>query len=150
RPDALTAVYIPALAFSKQETKNGVLSGSYAASDPTVRIRSTVDQKPLQRTEQRHRAARDPWQLLQAMRSRISAPATLELLGGDRAPQLIHDARGLTGHIVERALQVLGPQAQANIAGKALVAAHEVHLGVVEQRVLVEVGRADREPGIVD
>ena len=48
------------------------------------------------------------------------------------------------------ALGVLGPQAQPGLRGRACVAGHHVELGVVEQRVLVEVGRADRQPAVVD
>jgi len=31
-----------------------------------------------------------------------------------------------------------------------MVASHDVHLRVVEERVLVEVGRPDGQPGVVD
>ena len=48
------------------------------------------------------------------------------------------------------ALEVLLPQPQARVAGELGVARDDIDLGVVEQRVLVEVGGADREPGVVD
>ena len=48
------------------------------------------------------------------------------------------------------ALEVLGPQPQPRRAGDLLVVGDDVHLGVVEERVGVEVGRADREPAVVD
>ena len=47
-------------------------------------------------------------------------------------------------------VQVLGPQAQPGVAGQLGVVGDDVHLGVVEQRVGVQVGRADRQPAIVD
>jgi hypothetical protein len=45
---------------------------------------------------------------------------------------------------------MLGPQAQPRVARKPLVAQHDVHLRVVEERVLVEVRRSDGEPTVVD
>ena len=51
---------------------------------------------------------------------------------------------------VRRLLEVLLPELQPRGAGERRVAGHDVDLGVVEQRVLVEVGGADGEPGVVD
>ena len=47
-------------------------------------------------------------------------------------------------------LEVLGPQPQPRGAGELGVVGDDVHLGVVEQRVRVEVRRADRQPAVVD
>ena len=44
---------------------------------------------------------------------------------------------------------MLGPEPQPGLAREG-VACHDVHLGVVEERVLVEVGRPNRQPGVVD
>ena len=48
------------------------------------------------------------------------------------------------------ALQMLAPQAQAGRAGDRLVVRDDVHLGVVEKRVGIQVRRADRQPAVVD
>ena len=44
---------------------------------------------------------------------------------------------------------MLGPEPQAHFARGRLVARHEIHLRVVEQRVLVEIRRPDRQPRVV-
>ena len=65
----------------------------------------------------------------------------------ERTPDLVDDAariafRGL--------LEVLLPEPQARGADERLVPQDDVQLGVVEERVLVEVRRADCHPGVVD
>ena len=49
-----------------------------------------------------------------------------------------------------RRLEVLRPQAQARLASEGGLAADDVHLGVVEQGVVVEIRRTDGDPGVVD
>jgi hypothetical protein len=51
---------------------------------------------------------------------------------------------------VGRRLEVLRPQANAGRPRQVWIAGDEVHFGVVEQRVVVQVGRTDREPVVVD
>ena len=45
---------------------------------------------------------------------------------------------------------MLGPETQPRLPRQRGVVADDVHLGVVEERVLVEVRGADREPAVVD
>ena len=45
---------------------------------------------------------------------------------------------------------MLGPEPQPGLACDGGIARHDVHLGVVEERVLVEVGRPNGQPGVVD
>ena len=45
---------------------------------------------------------------------------------------------------------MFSPQPAARFQGEPGVVRDEIHLGVVEQRVLVQVRRSDRHPGIVD
>src|SRR5437870_4802191 len=80
----------------------------------------------------------------------IAAASTLQLLSSNRTPELIDDANGLAADLLERTLEVLGPEAKARLAGEIGVAADDVHLRVVEQRVFVQVRRPDREPCVVD
>ena len=47
-------------------------------------------------------------------------------------------------------LEMLRPESQSGRHHDVLVVADDVHLGVVEQGVLVQVRRADREPAVVD
>ena len=75
----------------------------------------------------------------------------LELLESDRAPALVHDRVGIVaGDRVHVHLEVLGPQPQSGLTGELGVVGDDVHLGVVQQRVSVQIGRPDREPPIVD
>ena len=77
--------------------------------------------------------------------------SALELLGGDRAPALVdHGLRLIVGDRLHVDLEVLRPQPQPRLASEIRVVGDDVHLGVVEQRVGVEVGRADGEPAVVD
>jgi len=72
-----------------------------------------------------------------------------QLLGGDRAPQLVEDGGRVPADLALGSLEVLRPQPQPRRACNLLVVGDDVHLGVVEQRVGVEVGRSDREPAVV-
>src|SRR5438270_3562817 len=110
----------------------------------------TIHEEPLDRSEQGHPAARDSRKLLQSVGRLRATPATLELFDGNRAPELIDNASRLAGDLLDRALEMLGPEPQARLAGEFGVAADDIHLRVVEQRVFVEVCRPDREPGVVD
>ena len=40
----------------------------------------------------------------------FAALSALELLAGDRAPQLIDNVGRLAGHLLDRVLQMLGPE----------------------------------------
>ena len=66
-----------------------------------------------------------------------------QLLAGDRPPELVDDGGRIAGDLRELALEVLGPQPQPRVARERRVAGDDVHLAVVEERVLVEVRRAD-------
>ncbi len=71
---------------------------------------SAVDEQAVKRSKQRHRASRDAGELLQAMRQRFTTASALELLAGDRTPQLVDHLGRLAGNVVYRAFQVLGPE----------------------------------------
>ena len=71
---------------------------------------------------------------------RFAAASALELLAGDRAPHPIDEPGRLAGDLLDRALEMLRPEAQSGLARDPRVAGHDVHLGVGEERVLVEVG----------
>jgi hypothetical protein len=65
-----------------------------------------------------------------------------------RAPQLVDHARRVTVDVL--AAEVLAPESQAGGAHDVLVAGDHASLGVVEERVLVEVRGPDRQPAVVD
>ena len=57
----------------------------------------------------------------------------------DRLPYPVDDGGGIAGDLVDRPLQMLGPEADPGLHGEPGVPGYEIHLGVVEERVLVEV-----------
>ena len=77
-------------------------------------------------------------------------PALAGVLLGERPPHLVDDACRLAGDLAGRPLEVLRPQAEPGRARERLVLDDDVHLRVVEERVLVEVRRAEGEPAVVD
>ena len=72
----------------------------------------------------------------------------LALFARDRAPHSSMIRAG-SPESLRPGAPVLGPQPQPCVAREGGVAGHDVHLGVVEERVFVEVGRPDRQPGVV-
>src|SRR5579864_1008476 len=98
-----------------------------------------VDEQPVDRAEQRARTARDSVQ-----------PAELAVLirrVRARAPDLVDYAARIT---VGFLFEVLLPEPKPRRANKGGVTDDDVHLRVVEERVLVQVRRADSEPRVVD
>jgi hypothetical protein len=67
-----------------------------------------------------------------------------QLLLADRFPVVIDHLCRLASDLLDRHLQVFGPQTQAGLSSEAGVLRDHVHLGVVEERVLVQVGGAQR------
>ena len=65
-------------------------------------------------------------------------------------PQAVDDVGRVACDVVLLQLQVLSPQAQPRRTGDLAVMADDVHLRVVEERVLVQVGGSDRQPRVVD
>src|SRR5579862_7909609 len=84
------------------------------------------------------------------MRPALATLAALELLTGRRPPDLIDHPRGIAVDLGDRTPVVLGPKSQAGLPGELTVVGHDVGLGVVVQPAGVEVGRADRQPAVVD
>src|SRR5205823_7700245 len=107
------------------------------------RIPLAVDHETLERAEQASRAVRGSGEANEAVRQRLSETAPLELLLRDRLPALLDELKRLAGDRSSRQLEMLGPQPLPRLAGDGLVAGDEVQLGVVEERVLVQVRRAD-------
>jgi hypothetical protein len=73
-----------------------------------------------------------------------------QLLRSGRPPDVVDQCRRITGDRVKGQLQVLGPQSASGGRRQHRVVDHEVHLRVVEERVLVEVRRAEGQPAVVD
>ena len=84
------------------------------------------------------------------MREWLALVAALELVAADWLPELVDRFGWVGGDLVGREFQVFCPEAEACLGGEFGVACYEVHLGVVEEGVLVEVGGAEGEPGVVD
>ena len=86
----------------------------------------------------------------EAVCERLARSSTGELFFADRFPEGFDDFDRIASDLLDRQFEVFCPQAQARLEGEGGIVADEVHLGVVEERVLVQVRRADREPGVVD
>jgi hypothetical protein len=82
---------------------------------------------------------------------RLIVPVLLELLGGDRPPDVVDQIDGNpSADLFDGELEVLGPEPLPRLPGKGRVVAEHVDLGVVEEGVLVEVRRPERQPLVVD
>ena len=66
----------------------------------------------------------------------------MQLLFGDRSPQLVDDRGRIVVDLLDGTVEVFGPQCESGLAGQHRVARGDVDLGVVEQGVFVEVGRS--------
>src|SRR4051812_11366986 len=84
------------------------------------------------------------------MREWLAVPSALELLGREWPPKLIDDLGRVAVELGHGMFEMFAPEAEASRLREGSVAADDVHLGVVEERVLVQVGRADGEPVVVD
>ena len=89
-----------------------------------------------------------PGQHHEPVGERLPLLDSLHLLLGDRPPQVVDDLRGVAVDVA--CLEMLPPEPQARLPRDLLVERHDVHLGVVEHRPLVEVRRSDGQPAIVD
>ena len=124
---------------------------SRTACSCTATAPSSSSRRPRasQRAQQPPRAAADTRQLDQVVgerRARGGAARAARSRSGARAASTTRRRRRRRAALLE----VLLPQPQPGGAGERRVAGDDVDLGVVEQRVLVEVGRADRQPLVVD
>jgi hypothetical protein len=70
---------------------------------------------------------------------RLTAVPTLALLGRDRTPELIDDRARVARYLVDVAFEMAGPESQSSVARERRVAADDVDLGVVKERVRIEV-----------
>src|SRR5207248_1539495 len=69
---------------------------------------------------------------------------------GVHVPQVVDHTARIAAELRRRTLEMLRPETGPGGANERLVAKDDVHLGVVEERMLVQVGRADGQPGVVD
>ena len=72
--------------------------------------KSPVHGQRLQRAEQPLRAPRGRPQLDEPVRQRLTAVPALELLGGDRAPQLVDDGAAIARDLVDVEVEMGRPQ----------------------------------------
>ncbi len=84
------------------------------------------------------------------MRERLAALDPVELLGGDRSPQLVDDGGGFPATSLSSRSRCSAHSRSRVARAIVLVVGDDVHLRVVQQRVGVEIRRADREPAVVD
>ena len=70
---------------------------------------STVDQQIVEGSEQGPRATGDTGQLEQAVGGALAPLPPLQLLAGDRSPELIDDGRRFPGDLRDGQLEMLGP-----------------------------------------
>src|SRR5436190_3850250 len=129
---------------------NGVRTAE-TITDLAIRSSLAIDDEALQRPEQPPRAPRDRRQPDESVRQGLAAVAPRDLLLRDREPVLVDELdRVAFADLSNWQLEMLRPEALARRTRKRGLAADEVHLCVVEERVLVEVCRADRQPAVVD
>src|SRR4051812_12383414 len=81
---------------------------------------------------------------------RATLPPALQLFLVDRVSELVDRLGRITGNVFDRELEMLRPEPSARTGGELRVMNDEVHLRVVEERVFVQVGGAEGEPGVVD
>src|SRR3954470_12447729 len=78
----------------------------------------------------------------------LTAP---ELLVGERPPDLVDELRRAAClDLRKRCLQMLGPKPLAGFAGQPAMIRDDVDFTVVEQGALVQVGRTEGHPLVVD
>ncbi len=116
---------------------------------PAAHLLAVVDQAD-ERTEQSPRALRQTGQREQPMGRRVAgfrrrAARSRSAASGRRRP-----SAGLARRSSRRRRPGAQPTGAAAWLGRARVVGDDVHLGVVHQRVGVQVRRADRQPAIVD
>src|SRR5207253_10978531 len=98
-----------------------------------------IDDEALQWTEQESGSSGNPWQHTQTVSRPLTSFSALRLLVRDRFPHAVDNVGRIAGDLVDRPLQMLGPEADPSLRGEPGVPGYEIHLGVVEERVLVEV-----------
>src|SRR3954447_25982164 len=113
----------------RRQGKSRPFSANHRSSSSRTKPSLAVDQEAVERAEHAFRAARD-------VRQEAELPAVLPALG---PPALVDDLGRVPVQCGGIALQVLRPDPQADCAREALVVADQVHLRVVEKRVLVQV-----------
>ena len=69
----------------------------------------------------------------------MAVVSSLELVFADWVPEVVDRFCRIGGDLVDRELEVFCPEAQACLAGEFGVVADDIHFGVVEERVLVEI-----------
>src|SRR4029450_2430838 len=84
------------------------------------------------------------------MRQGFACSETVELLGANRLPALVDDVCWVARHVARRELEMFGPEAQPRLRSQWGIGRDDIELRVVEERVVVEMGRADRQPRVVD
>ena len=85
------------------------------------------------------------------MSERLAGVAALELFLADGFPELVDRLRRVGVGVSSIGSSRCSAQSRKpRLPGEVGVVGDEVHLGVVEERVLVQVGGAESEPGVVD
>src|SRR6476661_2433083 len=84
------------------------------------------------------------------MREAVPGGTPLELLGRERSPDLVDQARRVAFERFGRAVEMLCPEPQPRLAGEYWVVADDVHLRIIEEGVLVQVRGSYCQPAVVD
>src|SRR5512132_4468381 len=117
---------------------------------PSGSVLLAVKEQSLEWTKQALGAPRDVREPDEPVGQCLPGFAARQLLRADRFPMVIDHLCRFAGDLLDRQLEVLGPEAKTGLSSEGAVVRNNVHLGVVQEGVLVEVGRAEREPGVVD
>jgi hypothetical protein len=73
------------------------------------------------------------------VRERLTRRPTRELLLAHRFPVALDELHGIPFDVGQWQLELLRPEAQTRLAGDVGIVRHDIHLRVVEERVLVQV-----------
>ena len=98
----------------------------------------------------RRRLRETPGSRTRAVCERLAALDLVELVSGDRPPEGVDDPRRRARDVRLLALEMLAPETWACFPRHFFVMGDDVHFGVVQERVGVQVGGADGEPAVVD
>src|ERR1043165_9378088 len=86
---------------------------------PYTRALLPVDQEALERPAQSVRPSGDVLEAHEPVRQRGPRAEAFELLVGDRAPDAVHQVRGVAGDVACAAFEMFRPEAQPGRAGEA-------------------------------
>src|SRR5438874_10635393 len=128
------------------KVKGAVDRGGAEAGRRCRHLPLAVDDDAVDWAEDATGSSRDVRQADEPVREWPAAAASFELLLADRLPEFVDCSDRVGGDLVGWQLEVFCPETLPRPESELRCVGDDVHLAVVEERVLVEVGRADGQP----